>query len=92
MRGRLIATFYGHVPVGVTPAYAGTMAAPVFSFFEAKVHPRVCGDDVSSEPRPPLALGSPPHTRGQSTNMLSLFNLAGFTPVYTETIFLTSSS
>ena len=65
MRGRLIATFYGHVPVGVTPAYAGTMATPVFSFFEAKGHPRVCGDNLLRTSYQHYITGSPPRMRGR---------------------------
>ena len=67
----------------ITPAYTGNTIIAAFNDCFDKDHPRIHGEHPPKRLMLPVAIGSPPHTRG--TQIYSLSGNTGFriTPAYT---------
>ena len=65
-----------------TPAYAGNTATHISSLICVQVHPRIRGEYSKTSLICHVKLGSPPHTRGILSNVLSQKQGTRFTPAY----------
>ena len=79
-------TYLGQDSAGITPAYAGSMAAPPILHGGTRDHPRIRGEHAAIEHRAALIPGSPPHTRGASHLIAQLRFQGGITPAYAGSI------
>ena len=64
MRGTQIPAKQGVFPLGIIPAYAGNTNPRQLKRFNARDHPRVCGEHVTFFPSGLYAQGSSPRMRG----------------------------
>ncbi len=70
---------------GITPAYAGTTAAPGSYLFSDQDHPRLRGNNLMLELIICDIEGSPPLTREQQVRRTGLPRFPGITPAYAGT-------
>ena len=65
-----------------TPAYAGKIRGAEMVNGALMVHPRIRGEDSAAGSTMSVSGGSPPHTRGRSSDQTSPSYHSGFTPAY----------
>ena len=82
MRGKADLCIGSERQTGITPAYAGKRERTGRLRRQAKDHPRVCGEKVSSTSPMKCLKGSPPRMRGKGTRDFGLLRLNGITPAY----------
>ena len=66
----------------ITPAYAGKTSRCCRGEGQTQDHPRVCGENFSSQSLIILASGSPPRMRGKLSPRLKYIMGKGITPAY----------
>ncbi|SCQ64133.1 Hypothetical protein PFR_JS9-2_2041 [Propionibacterium freudenreichii] len=82
MRGAQAGRGCQSVPLGLTPAYAGsTPSAPTHASWNW-AHPRICGEHQRAWPAPSHQGGSPPHMRGARDRKSPGEKPLGLTPAY----------
>ncbi len=67
---------------GITPAYAGKRNITYSNTYEAKDHPRVCGEKILEFLHVVAQRGSPPRMRGKEDLTRSDDSVTGITPAY----------
>ena len=68
--------------VGITPAYAGKSLTGQTTPLQARDHPRVCGEKLTTFDAGKLIPGSPPRMRGKAYPPPCSYGLLGITPAY----------
>ena len=82
MRGKADLCIGSERQTGITPAYAGKRERTGRLRRQAKDHPRVCGEKVSSTSPMKCLKGSPPRMRGKVWDILQPLADWGITPAY----------
>ena len=71
---------------GLTPAYAGNIAELGEVTDAEEAHPRIRGEYLSTISKSLLKVGSPPHTRGILSFIISILHVPRLTPAYAGNI------
>ena len=82
MRGRLHAEGRRPAGIGNTPAYAGKTGVVVGRLRSLQKHPRVCGEDASTQSQSPRRCETPPRMRGRHAAFLMGAIASRNTPAY----------
>ena len=72
----------------ITPAYAGTTRGGCARDSKTEDHPRLCGDHYTKLDTIIAGIGSPPLMRGPRSRLIAIVLVAGITPAYAGTTFI----
>ena len=81
-RGKVGKDKAGHLPAGITPAWAGKSSIFPAICDNCRDHPRVGGEKVACSMTSPVSVGSPPRGRGKVSERLTGANYARITPAW----------
>ena len=81
-RGKVGKDKAGHLPAGITPAWAGKSYRRVSSRYGYGDHPRVGGEKLSFNLFPFFRLGSPPRGRGKAADYITPADPEWITPAW----------
>ena len=74
------------INIGITPAYAGSIAQTLQGLPRSWDHPRIRGEHKVAQVSPRPVVGSPPHTRGAFEGVSVAELTGGITPAYAGSI------